>query len=500
MPVHDQWDLKLSFENVTFEDIPSDDELNPEQSFELEYESQMIETSAEEDVDSADYQDWNRVMHSTNGNMETPEGKQEVDPKLVKRPNNRNQQKKKDPRRGPPKLAKNRKQWEAKVISEAVQNLDAQTKGAQDAAKDLSKATAEVVADAAAVGPGVPAEPKLNKYEKIQAEKADMMNALPFEAEVHARAPEFTIDLKLEEPSQVNLTGSFLLLVSFFLSIYYNLKFSFDLPAKSGEPVNITVWLWMFIISAFLHRLRGALKNYVTGHDRTVYSVESMLNYDLTHDYRSDIMGTADVKHRNAELALMKLEKYGRIHVYLFGFCIYTKTKFVQREDGTEEKWLFGVSLELLSQLNNPKLLNTLDDRKTVKSNLDYAARNFQSVNIPRWLTFEKPEWRFVVQNTVHLALALYDEQTILTHVEKGEKVSVNQKDFLLPPAGVSAICMDTVSVKSSYLSLSPLRIMSGLVQLDRSILAAVHLYKSLLMVSFLVLPYLTQIHMMLRQ
>jgi hypothetical protein len=171
---------------------------------------------------------------------------------------------------------------------------------------------------------------------------------------------------------------------------------------------NVFHQFLVFALSFWILWFTGEVWAFING--RYVHNYTLLYFYDLeTREKvcRSDAMSLGKSEHSKMLGAMIKYERkdvWGRF----LSFYPQWLLEFV----GLWEEDVLGVSIELYSQLTNPRLTAVnAESMKHVRDSLIYAARSVHSVNIDRFETFNPDRnRRKVFQHTVVLAYAYWRE------------------------------------------------------------------------------------------
>lgn len=223
-------------------------------------------------------------------------------------------------------------------------------------------------------------------------------------------------------------------------------------------PVILTIAVF------WLHRFGSLSPNHI----KITYSRPFLT--PPTKDERPDVVGLGDLKHKDPFHCYVYTDSYSRTKVeFLFNFY-YTEFRFSRCFDYLCKRKESLISLELYTQLAVSKFANNMDTDETVFSNIDYAARNFQSINLSRIVSLYGAKEKFVVNNTAKVAFYAYRE-----YMEHSDQ------DFLLPPTRALHFYTATASEKLISPLSQMLKVTQSFLQLYRWILLAGLLCKFLL-------------------
>lgn len=364
---------------------------------------------------------------------------------------------------------KTRADKNADHLSKAFANQEAKIKGFEDASKKLGSNGNGSIGG----GQNNKNPPKTEPPKKTPAEKFAELPETPIKV---SSATNFNI--KTGETTIVEFQlAPFLVMLFCHLAYVFRYGLSpiyvFDLVVyKVDLHVGFTLLL---LVLSFVYQMihfiyaKGLMPNYIEiKYDSDYVDVQN------DKDYRHDVVGVGDLKHKNPYFIWVVQTAYSRavFNVKIWKKIIRSaevKLPTLNPVNGKSNEQKFIISLELYMQLEASKFANLLDTKEDVFATIVRAASNFQSVNINRLTTLGSKDEKLVVNNTALVAFYAY-----LEHLES------RNLDFLLPLSRRTNFCtvIDTVKLNCQILEMS--RRMQLLHELALWILPAGYLFRLL--------------------
>lgn len=264
----------------------------------------------------------------------------------------------------------------------------------------------------------------------------------------------------------------------YYEECWYNVKF---------ETYKVSSWtvplLLVSVVIVYLVKILVYHKQF--NYEKAVFV--DYLDFDTPSDLRKEAVSVGDLKTKDPVFA--KIRHYFGYHVIVcFGDPLnpFYKLELFNPKRRIEE---YVVSLEMYTHILCAKFSGNVYEPDVVRSNIDYAANHMQSININRLTTLLDEKSKNVVQHTSNLAYMAYLEYVISYDIH-----------FQHAPAQVRNFSTVTASGKLNYQELPELnKILMCLLFLVLMI-RIVHLFRSVLSVSFLEQLFRTLILQVLRQ
>lgn len=328
------------------------------------------------------------------------------------------------------------------VLAKQFANQEAKLRGKEDAEKELGRGGRNNNDGGARPPVKTPPPPKKSP--------AEIFAELPPTSINNNSAQNFSIKTGDRQIVELDLSPYIISFsVYFLLYMWWGFEPLFIFAFKQITiHVSFAVTLSLLVISFSINLWRH-LKTKIYEPNYIEIKYHSPYTGVLTDkDYRHDVVGVGDLKHKDPYFIWVVQTAYARINfnLMLWKYVLRSVEKnFNTRSpvNGKQNQQKYIISLELYMQLEASKFANLMDTKEDIYVTIARAASNFQSVNIVKMTTLGGEHEKLVVNNTAIVAYYAF--------LEFAEN---RQLDFLLPLSRRSNFFTVIDTEKLNYLKL----------------------------------------------